>query len=98
VLRTEADPEVAVSSLIARANAAGGPDNVAAVVLDCARGAERAVPLDRPSLRVGKSAVRGSDPELLILGIEDLDLSGPTDRADDDLIRALGLAVKKHEK
>lgn len=98
VLRTEHNPESAVSSLIARANAAGGPDNIAAIVVDCARGAERAVPLDRPGLHGGKSAVRSSDPELLILGIEELDLSGRTDGADDDLIRALGLAVKKHKK
>ncbi len=98
VLNTESSPEDAVSALIARGNAAGAPDNIAAVVVDCARGAERAVPLDRRSVRVPKAAVRSSDPELLILGIEELDLSGPTDTADDDLIRALGFAVKKHGK
>ncbi|MEZ4226536.1 MAG: protein phosphatase 2C domain-containing protein [Polyangiaceae bacterium] len=98
VMRTEKTPDAAVSSLIARANAAGGQDNMAAVVIDCTQGAAQAIPIEPPAVRVGKTPIRSSDPELLILGIEDLDLSGPTDAATDDLIRALGLAVKKHRK
>lgn len=98
-LKSAATPDDAVRELIARANAAGGPDNIACVVVDCPGGADHALPVDRTSNTiVDDPSVRSSDPELLIMGIEELDLSGPPDRVGDDLIRALDTVVGKHSK
>ncbi len=100
VLKEAETPDDAVRELVARANAAGGPDNIAAVVVDCPGGAELAVPVDRISTSglLDDPSIRSSDPELLIVGIEELDLSGPPDRVGDDLIHALDTAFGKHSK
>ena len=59
-------PEASVRRLIELANAAGGTDNISALVIECQGGPDRARPTDETS--------RPADPELLILGIEELDL------------------------
>lgn len=66
-----------VERLIAIANAAGGNDNIAALVIECQGGHEHARPADSvPPTAPEAETERLSDPELLILGIEDLDSAG----------------------
>ena len=93
--RAETAQETA-ARLVALANAAGGPDNISALVLHCRGGHEHAVPADSVpplppeqfSLAGGRDADQ-SDPELLILGIEELDLDESTESASDGLFKAL---------
>lgn len=80
-------PEALVRRFIALANAAGGNDNIAALVIECQGGYERARPAD--SVPPGEArADRLSEPELLILGIEDLD-AADAERTG-NLVRQLG--------
>jgi PPM family protein phosphatase len=58
------------------ANAAGGTDNIAALVIECQGGHEHARPADSVASAGPAGSERLSDPELLILGIEDLDSAG----------------------
>jgi serine/threonine protein phosphatase PrpC len=90
-------PAAIADRLIELANAAGGPDNIAALILHCQGGHTRAVPADSvppppPDLfsRPGDFDPDHSDPELMILGIEDLDVSEGTESASDGLLRTLG--------
>lgn len=59
-------PEASVKRLIELANAAGGTDNISALVIECHGGPSRG----RPPEEFAEPA----DPELLILGIEELEL------------------------
>ena len=77
--------------LVALANAAGGPDNIAALVLHCQGGHEHALPAD--SVPPPPPELDQSDPELLILGIEELDVTTNTESASDDLLKALGALI-----
>lgn len=87
--------------LIELANAAGGPDNIGAIVLHCeiaqAR-AQRAASIAPPAF-VGPEDYEQdqTDPELLILGIENLEITEPPQNASDDLLRALSemIGVKR---
>lgn len=88
ILAQTATPQAAVEALIAEANAAGGPDNIAAAVIDCHGGYQSALPA---SASYGNSDDH-ADPELLILGIEELDLHG-THSASDDLLEGLRTLV-----
>jgi protein phosphatase len=76
--------------LIELANDAGGPDNIAAVVIECTDGPDKdSVP--PPAAGIVATAPRAearTDPELLILGIEELEALD-ADSASDDLLRAL---------
>ncbi|MES1173244.1 MAG: protein phosphatase 2C domain-containing protein [Myxococcales bacterium] len=90
-------PQENVARLIALANTAGGPDNIAALVLHCQGGHAHEVPADSvppPAPELfrfeGDFDPDKSDPELLILGIEDLDVSEGTESASDGLLKALG--------
>jgi PPM family protein phosphatase len=90
-------PVQIVERLLKLANDAGGPDSIAALVLHCQGGHARAVPADSvppppPELfsMPGDYDNDRSDPELLILGIEDLDITNGIESASDDLLRALG--------
>ncbi|HWZ89339.1 MAG TPA: protein phosphatase 2C domain-containing protein [Polyangiaceae bacterium] len=94
--REELPTEIA-QRLIQLANDAGGPDNIAVLVLHCHGGHVHALPADSvppppPELfsMPGDYDNDRSDPELLILGIEDLDLTRGTESASDDLLKALG--------
>lgn len=98
IMNLEPDASAAVATLIALANEAGGPDNIAVVVIDCPGGAEQALPVERISVADDEPSHRSSDPELLIVGIEELDLSGALDEAGDDLIRALSDALHRHDR
>ena len=76
-LSREESAETLVERLIAIANAAGGSDNIAALVIECQGGHEHARPADSvPPADAGTGSDRLSEPELLILGIEDLDSAG----------------------
>ena len=95
-LALDATPTETVSRLIELANAAGGPDNIAAIVLHCQGGHTRGLPADSlppppPELfsLPGDFDSEGSNPELLILGIEELDISEGTESASDGLLKSL---------
>jgi serine/threonine protein phosphatase PrpC len=98
-------PEATAERLLALANAAGGPDNIAAVVVHCRGGHTHAMPADSvppppPELfsMPGDFDPDKSDPELLILGIEDLDLGEGMHSASDDLLKALGELIGTKQK
>jgi protein phosphatase len=83
LLGAKGDPEALVKDLIFSANAAGGPDNIAALVVECTQGPEsESVPPPPP---ISSREERRSDPELLILGIEELE-SLDAHSASDDLL------------
>lgn len=89
-------PQQVATRLIELANAAGGPDNIAVLVLHVRGDHGHALPADRvpppPELfsLPGELERDQSDPELLILGIEDLDLAEGKESASDGLFKALG--------
>jgi protein phosphatase len=89
-------PQQIATRLVELANAAGGPDNIAALVLHCRGGHQHALPADSVRPPPSEVFVKPSDldpdhsnPELLILGIEDLDLSESKESASDGLFKAL---------
>ncbi len=105
VLGLDEPPEAIVERLISLANAAGGPDNIAALVLHCQGGHTRAMPADSvppppPDLfgLPGDFDPEGSNPELLILGIEDLDIAEGTESASDGLLKAIGALIDTEKK
>jgi len=91
LLRQAETAEKASANLIMAANAAGGPDNVSAVVIDCAAGPDTALPLG-PSEPPPTLPESEDDPELLILGSEEIDLD---DRGSDSFIEALTEAFSR---
>jgi protein phosphatase len=97
VVAARADAESVAKELVRRANLAGGRDNISALVVDCTHGPEtKSVPPPAPgSTATLRGAEGASDPELLILGIEELD-SLDAHSASDDLLKALeGLLGKR---
>lgn len=94
LLQESATASVMVEHLIALANQSGAPDNVAAIVICVEGNAGRALPAGRS--RWEPAQARESDPELLILGIEDLDLAEHLYPTSDGLLERLGdLAARK---
>jgi protein phosphatase len=90
-------PRQIATRLIDQANAAGGPDNIAVLVLHCQGGHQHGLPADSvppPPPEVfsmpGDFDPNHSDPELLILGIEELDIAEGKESASDSLFKALG--------
>ena len=95
VLSSSDGPKLISERLIDLANRHGGPDNIAALVIDCRGGHKSAVPADSvppPApdvLELGSEGVgSSSEPELLILGIQDLDVADAVS-ASDDLLKAI---------
>lgn len=87
--RAEPAQQIA-ARLVELANVAGGPDNIAALVLTCQGGHQHALPADSvPPPSPVELDPDHSDPELLILGIEDLDLAEGKESASDGLFKAL---------
>ena len=96
VLAWKGDAEGVAQDLVTRANAAGGRDNIAVLVIDCTQGPEAdSVPPPPPGvLAAVRDAESRADPELLILGIEELE-SLDADSASDDLLHALETLLGK---
>lgn len=92
ILSLKLAPELVVDRLIAAANEHGGPDNIAALVVDCSGGHQAALPADSvPPPDPEERTLLGElslEPELLILGIQDLDVADAVS-ASDDLLKAL---------
>lgn len=88
LLRQPEPAERVCANLLMAANAAGGPDNISAVVIDCATGPDTALPLG-PSEPPPTLRESDDDPELLILGSEEIELD---DRGSDAFIEAVAEA------
>ncbi|HKY34715.1 MAG TPA: protein phosphatase 2C domain-containing protein [Polyangiaceae bacterium] len=91
VLGSQDEPALVTNRLIDLANAKGGPDNIAALIIDCQGGHRSALPADSvppppPELLAEPGST--SEPELLILGIQDLDVADAVS-ASDDLLKAI---------
>ncbi len=100
VAEVMAKPEPAsalAAQLIRLANTAGGPDNIAAVVIEVAgeqSGRKQPGPHVSPAVIAARRPELSSQPEILILGIEELDLDSlqlaPDDSASNQLRESLG--------
>jgi protein phosphatase len=88
LLEQNAAPPTIVQHLIQLALQCGAPDNIAALVLAFDGQSERALPASRAQWK--PATPRESDPELLILGIEDLDLAQHLYQTSDGLLEKLG--------
>lgn len=92
VLSKPGPPAGIADELVALANHKGGPDNIAALIIDCQGGYQSALPADSVPPPPGETRELaeepGSDPELLILGIVDIDVAGAA-TASDDLLKAI---------
>jgi protein phosphatase len=86
LLTEETDAERAAERLVAAANDAGGPDNISVVVIDCASVPGATLPSGVSALPPAMDASDLADPELLILGLEDIELD---DSASDTLLQSL---------
>jgi protein phosphatase len=82
-----------VGNLIDRANEAGGHDNIGVVVVVIEAGAATES-LPPATEKPARPEPMRSDPELLILGIEELDLTG-TSSASDEILGALSGLMKR---
>ncbi len=74
LLRLDESGQEVAQHLILAANAAGGPDNISAVIVDCSTGPETALPLGPTEPPPPPDSGADEDPELLILGSEEIDL------------------------
>ena len=92
ILALKEEPSEITERLIALANERGGPDNIAALIIDCRGGHKTALPAERvpptPPAAPETFADSPSEPELLILGIQDLDVADAVS-ASDDLLKAI---------
>jgi len=92
ILGVEAPANDACERLIARAHHHGAPDNIAALIIDCQGGHKTALPADSvpppPPEVLAMVAESMAEPELLILGIQDLDGADAVS-ASDDLLKAI---------
>lgn len=95
VLARKDPPAETVVALIDLAKAEGAPDNVSALVIDCHGPRRAAVPVyDRSSIDTS-AASRASEPELLLLGIEEVALEDIVGADVDDLGAALERLLRK---
>jgi serine/threonine protein phosphatase PrpC len=97
VLSWQETPAAIAEQLVARANLRGGPDNIAALVIEFqeTRAAQPSTEAPPPTDRESPATDVTSDPELLILGIQDLDVAELMS-ASDDLLKAIeGLLGKR---
>jgi protein phosphatase len=92
VLQEPDAPAVIAERLLDLANQYGGPDNVAALIIDCRGGHKNALPADSvpppPPEVLAMFDDVAAEPELLILGIQDLDVADAVS-ASDDLLKAI---------
>ena len=90
VLAARRPPADTVTELVAMANAAGGPDNIAVIVIDCQGGHDRALPASASYPPPEDELTTDLDPELLLLGIEERELEGSGGADKSGLLAALG--------
>jgi protein phosphatase len=92
ILAKTEPPSAIADQLLVAANEHGGPDNIAALVIDCQGGHKSALPADSvpppPPEVLAMVAESMAEPELLILGIQDLDVADAVS-ASDDLLKAI---------
>lgn len=92
VLQQPDAPQIISERLIELANQRGGPDNIAALIIDCQGGHKSALPADSvpppPPEVLAMVDEALAEPELLILGIQDLDVADAVS-ASDDLLKAI---------
>lgn len=90
ILAKQIPAEEVVNELVARANDHGGPDNLSALVIDCQGGHKTALPPDSvpPPSPDDMASSASSEPELLILGIQDMNVAEAVS-ASDDLLKAI---------
>jgi len=74
LLRLSEPADRVAEHLILAGNAAGGPDNISALVVDCSVGPDTALPLGPTEPPPPEEGETSDDPELLILGSEEVDL------------------------
>ncbi|MFO0571473.1 MAG: protein phosphatase 2C domain-containing protein [Polyangiaceae bacterium] len=92
--RRDPPPETVVA-LIDLAKAGGAPDNVSVLVVDCHGPRRAAVPVyDRASVDTQRD-VRSSEPELLLLGIEEIPLDELRSRDVDELSEVLARIIRR---
>lgn len=88
-------PAETVVALIDLAKAEGAPDNVSVVVIDCHGPRRAAVPVyDRSSIDISPEH-RSSEPELLLLGIEEIPLDEIVNVDVDELGEVLARLIRK---
>jgi hypothetical protein len=90
LLRLPESAERVAQHLILAANAAGGPDNVSAVIVDCSTGPDTALPLGPTEPPPPPDSDMENDPELLILGSEEIDLDDHSNMFVNALTEAFG--------
>lgn len=97
-------PSALAAELILLANTAGGPDNIAAVVIEVTgeqSGRKQPGPHVSPAVIAARRPDLSSEPEILILGIEELDLDKlqvvPAEAASDKLMESLGTLARRRK-
>jgi len=93
ILQRGAAPEETVALLIEAAKAGGAPDNVSSIVIDCTSPRTAALPIT-VSQTDEDGEGRDSQPELLIVGVEDVSVGGADLTDDEELARLLSGLVK----
>ena len=94
VLDRQESPESTVKALIDVTKAAGAPDNVATIVIDCHGPRQAALPIDDRSSPDIERDLRSSEPELLLIGIDELEIES-TGNDEADLQRVLAALLKR---
>lgn len=104
VMAKPAPPAALAAELVQLANAAGGPDNVTVVVLEVTgelTGRKQPGPHVSPAVIAARRPDQASQPEILILGIEELDLDRlqvlPAEAASDQLMESLGTLARRRK-
>jgi serine/threonine protein phosphatase PrpC len=99
ILSEQAAPEAIAHRLVSQANSNGGADNISVLVVECTDGpvTDYVPPPTTRELALGHEAEVG-DPELLILGIEELDSLNPVSASDELLLALAGLVTRDSKK
>ena len=99
IMSEKAAPEAIVHRLLAAANSGGGRDNISVLVVECTDGpvSDSVPPPTARELAMGREADMG-DPELLILGIEELESINAASASDELLLALEGLVTRDSKK
>lgn len=99
ILAEKAAPEAIVHRLVGEANSNGGHDNIGVLVVECTDGpvTDSVPPPTARESTPGREA-ETTDPELLILGIEELDSLNAASASDELLLALEGLVTRDSKK